>query len=368
MTAAKLNVSEVFADTAVIGAIQASAITAAAVDAAVANFEFVESVNIASDAVTAGKIDVSSLSAISANLGTVNAGNINASQVSVYNLDGGNISSGTVPTARLDVAGIITAGSIIVSNDDISNLNNNAGFVDSSGAASAAPVQSVAGSTGNVSAQTIITAGGIAITSDIPTAVSELTNDSAFVNAAGAASAAPVQSVAGATGNVSASTIITAGSIAGTADLPTAVSELTNDSGYVDVAEYTPINTSFLHVVNETLFYERKQHLTEKIFKPIVLMQPFVLTAPPGCLNYLKSYGFKTFDQWWDESYDTIEDDEQRLNAVANIVNDICKLTVKQLEDLQKEMSAVLLHNRRFFYEQFGDICYKELQQQFKTM
>ena len=231
VTAAKLNVSEVFADTAVIGAIQTSAITAAAIDAAVANFEFVEADNIAADAVTAGKINVSSLSAISANLGTVNAGNINASQVSVYNLNGGNISSGTVPTARLDVAGIITAGSIIVSNDDISNLNNNAGFVDSSGAASAAPVQSVAGSTGNVSAQTIITAGGIAITSDIPTAVSELSNDSAYVNAAGAASAAPVQSVAGATGAVSASTIITAGNIVVQGDN---VSDLTNDSAFIN--------------------------------------------------------------------------------------------------------------------------------------
>ena len=179
VTAAKLDVSEVFADSAVIGAIQTSAITAAAIDAAVANFEFVEADNIAADAVTAGKINVSSLSAISANLGTVNAGNINASQVSVYNLNGGNISSGTVPTARLDVAGIITAGSIIVSNDDISNLNNNAGYVNSSGAASAAPVQSVAGSTGNVSAQTIITAGSIVVQGDN---VSDLTNDSAFIN------------------------------------------------------------------------------------------------------------------------------------------------------------------------------------------
>lgn len=134
-----------------------------------------------------------------------------------------------------------------------------------------------------------------------------------------------------------------------------------NDSGYVDVAEYTPINTSFLHIVNETLFYERKQHLTEKTFKPIVLMQPFVLAAPPGCLAYLKSYGFKTFDTWWDESYDTIQDNEQRLTAIADIVNDICKLSIQQLQDLQKEMSAVLLHNRRFFYEHFGDVCYQEL-------
>ena len=231
VTAAKVDVSELFADSAVIGAIQASSITTSAVVSAIGTFEFVESDNIASDAVTAGKIDVSSLSAISANLGTITAGSINASLVTVSNLNGSNITGGTVPTARLDVNGIITAGSIIVANDNISNLNNNSNFVDSSGAASAAPVQTVAGATGNVSAQTIITAGGIAITSDIPTAVSELSNDSAFVNAAGAASAAPVQSVAGATGAVSASTIITAGNIVVQGDN---ISDLNNDSAFIN--------------------------------------------------------------------------------------------------------------------------------------
>lgn len=134
-----------------------------------------------------------------------------------------------------------------------------------------------------------------------------------------------------------------------------------NDSGFVEVEKYTPINTSFLHVVNETLYNERKQHLTEKTFKPIVLMQPFVLAAPPGCLAYLKSYGFKTFDKWWDESYDTIEDDEQRLCAIADVVDGICKLSIDQLYDLQKEMSAALLHNRHLFYNGFGDKCYQEL-------
>lgn len=44
---------------------------------------------------------------------------------------------------------------------------------------------------------------GLATPSDIPTKVSDLTNDSGFVNAAGAASAAPVQSVNGQTGAVS---------------------------------------------------------------------------------------------------------------------------------------------------------------------
>ena len=202
ITASQLDVSEVFADTAVIGAIQTSSITAAAIDAAVANFEFVESVNIASDAITAGKIaanaveadaiNVADLAAISADLGAVTAGTINASQVTISNLNGSNISSGTVPTARLDVAGIITAG-------------------------------------------------GIAITSDIPTAVSELSNDSAFVNAAGASAAAPVQSVAGATGAVSASTIITAGNIVVQGDN---ISDLTNDSAFINSGQVNSNVTS----------------------------------------------------------------------------------------------------------------------------
>ena len=102
ITATELNVSSVFADSAVIGAIQSSAITAAAIDAAVANFEFVESVNIASDAITAGKIaanaveadaiNVTNLAAISANLGTITAGTIDASTVNINNLTATDIS------------------------------------------------------------------------------------------------------------------------------------------------------------------------------------------------------------------------------------------------------------------------------------
>ena len=102
LTADRLNVSGVFGDTAVIGAIQTSAITAAAIDAAVANFEFVESVNIASDAITAGKIaanaveadaiNVTDLAAISANLGTITAGTIDADTVTINNLTATDIS------------------------------------------------------------------------------------------------------------------------------------------------------------------------------------------------------------------------------------------------------------------------------------
>jgi hypothetical protein len=44
------------------------------------------------------------------------------------------------------------------------------------------------------------------------------------------------------------------------------------------------------HVVPETVFYDDSLHLTEKIFKPIVIRRPFILVGGTGNLAYLKSY------------------------------------------------------------------------------
>lgn len=92
---------------------------------------------------------------------------------------------------------------------DVSAFNNDAGYVDATQAANAAPVQSVNGQTGAVSL-TIPT---------VPSDISAFNNDSGYVDAAGAAAAAPVQSVNGATGAV-------------TVTVPTKTSDLNNDSNF----------------------------------------------------------------------------------------------------------------------------------------
>ena len=125
---------------------------------------------------------------------------------------------------------------------------------------------------------------------------------------------------------------------------------------------------SFLHVVTETCFWEDKEHLTEKIFKPIVARQPFVLLGCANNLKYLKDYGFRTFDSWWDESYDAIEDPIQRLQAVVKIIQKISSLTTHELEDLLKDMSSVLEHNyRRFYSQDLLDQVWNELDTNLQT-
>ena len=119
---------------------------------------------------------------------------------------------------------------------------------------------------------------------------------------------------------------------------------------------------SFLHVVTETCFFDRKLHLTEKIFKPIVAKQPFVLLGCANNLQYLKDYGFLTFNRWWSENYDVIEDPQTRLEVVTNIIQDICQRSDSELEDMLEEMQVVLEHNYNHFYSnEFLDQVWGEL-------
>jgi len=119
---------------------------------------------------------------------------------------------------------------------------------------------------------------------------------------------------------------------------------------------------SFCYLVTETCFWESKCHLTEKIFKPIVSRMPFVLAGPAHNLQYLKSYGFQTFDHWFDESYDGVEDPVQRISAIGRTMESICQYNLTQLQDMLLEMQPVLEHNYQLFNSpEFLNSCWAEL-------
>ena len=127
------------------------------------------------------------------------------------------------------------------------------------------------------------------------------------------------------------------------------------------VHEYRMKQRAFLHVVTETVFYDKKLHLTEKVFQPIVHGRPFVLVAAPGNLQYLKSYGFKTFDQWIDESYDHELDNVLRLDKIAAAVKRISSMSMKDLHDMLAEIQPILEFNKRHFFSDFRRIITHEL-------
>jgi len=123
----------------------------------------------------------------------------------------------------------------------------------------------------------------------------------------------------------------------------------------------TPNYDSLWHVVTETVFYYNKLHLTEKIFKPIVSKQPFMLLAAPGNLEYLRSYGFKTFDGIIDESYDLIQDNELRTEAVVKQLHWYCNLTPDEKTNIIQQLEPIIDYNFHHFYGEFKHIITSEL-------
>lgn len=103
---------------------------------------------------------------------------------------------------------------------------------------------------------------------------------------------------------------------------------------------------SYFTVVSETLFYERGVYMSEKTFKPIAHCHPFVIVSKEGTLKYLKELGFKSFDDLWDESYDLIEDDSDRIIAVFELIKKLSSKSDEEWLDIYKKIKDRLIYNR----------------------
>jgi hypothetical protein len=120
---------------------------------------------------------------------------------------------------------------------------------------------------------------------------------------------------------------------------------------------------SLLYLVTETVAAGRRHHITEKTFKPIAMGMPFVVVSTAGSLNYLRKYGFQTFDSLWDESYDTETDDHVRIEKIANLLRDLDSMSVAQRQELFEQAYPIIEHNWNHFYNGgFEHLLWQELQ------
>jgi len=122
--------------------------------------------------------------------------------------------------------------------------------------------------------------------------------------------------------------------------------------------------TTDIEIVLETLFDDDRLHLTEKSLRPIACGQPFLLAATHGSLQYLRDYGFQTFDTVWDESYDTVQDPYDRMQAILEVMHDITAWTDLQRQKNIKSMAEIVAHNQKhFFSDLFFDSVVNELRE-----
>jgi hypothetical protein len=114
---------------------------------------------------------------------------------------------------------------------------------------------------------------------------------------------------------------------------------------YLNPAQYVD---TYFSVVTETVFDYPYSFRTEKIWKPIAMGHPWIAVANQGFYRDLKTLGFKTFEHLIDESFDNIENNQQRLNAIANAVE---TLASSNLDEFMVAATDICKYNQEHFKE-----------------
>jgi len=89
---------------------------------------------------------------------------------------------------------------------------------------------------------------------------------------------------------------------------------------WYDSTPYSVVAESYMRstIINHGGTY--RTEVSEKIFKPMLGQQPFVVYGSVDTLAYLRREGFATYDNLWDEMYDATLDNVARFDQVTQVI------------------------------------------------
>ena len=109
-------------------------------------------------------------------------------------------------------------------------------------------------------------------------------------------------------------------------------------------------------IVNETLISNYKNtslFFSEKLLKPIINYQPMIIYGQPGINRKIQMLGFKTYEQYFDLSFDDEPDDVLRykklLTSVKNTADYLQSLSRDEQIEWRFKESELLIYNREVF-------------------
>lgn len=122
-----------------------------------------------------------------------------------------------------------------------------------------------------------------------------------------------------------------------------------------------PYIDTYFSLVTETVFEYPYSFRTEKIWKPIAMAHPWIAVANAGYYRDMRNLGFRTFDHLIDESFDQIENSQQRIERIVDVVRDLCSQNLDEFlasaENIckynQQHLADMRLQVRKEFPERF---------------
>jgi hypothetical protein len=112
--------------------------------------------------------------------------------------------------------------------------------------------------------------------------------------------------------------------------------------------ESKPYEDTYFSLVTETIFEYPYSFRTEKIWKPIAIGHPWIAVSNAGFYRDMHNLGFKTFGHLIDESFDQIENNQQRIERIAQVVEDLCR---QDLASFLQECYTICKYNQQHHIE-----------------
>jgi hypothetical protein len=123
---------------------------------------------------------------------------------------------------------------------------------------------------------------------------------------------------------------------------------------------------SYFTFVTETTFVndndENVLFLTEKIYQPILQYHPFIVAACPGTLAHMRQYGYETFPELFDESYDNEQDLKKRTALILENIERVANMPIEELHKIyySNEFQRKLVKNKETFIKNKGRAKWEE--------
>lgn len=120
--------------------------------------------------------------------------------------------------------------------------------------------------------------------------------------------------------------------------------ELFNDQWGEIYLRAKPYLDTHFSLVTETVFDYPYSFRTEKIAKPLAIGHPFIAVSNYGYYRDLHNLGFKTFGHLIDESFDQLENSQDRLTRIEQTVRDLCQ---QDLAKFSEEAYNICKYNQQ---------------------